>query len=108
MRNENLKCWKDLTDSEKGALLLAKYEGREIEVILSGQWVKVSVRAFLGDAIYRVKTEPVIENVAIYGNIKGLFLSEEHRSTLKGITHKITYKVEDGEPVLDSIKMEKL
>ena len=33
MRNESLKCWKDLTDSEKWEILLAKYEGKKIEAL---------------------------------------------------------------------------
>ena len=93
MRNENLKCWKDLTDCEKGALLLAKHEGKEIEVFFGGEWIDEPSDVFEDYGLYRVKPEPTL-----YVKSAGSLIS----------THKITYKTEDGEPILDSIKMEKL
>ena len=107
MRNENLKCWKHLTDCEKGALLLAKYENRKIEVFLRGQWIETSPGYFLEDGKYRVKPEPVIKNVELYGKVGGPFVLTEDWEFLIS-THKITYKTKDGEPILNSIKMEKL
>ena len=108
MRNENLKCWKDLTDCEKGAILLARYEGKKIEVLFGGKWINEPFGVFWDKDVYRVKPEPVVKTVGMYGSVGEDFKVVEKTDFFFDETHEITYKTEDGEPILDSIKMEKL
>lgn len=108
MRNEKLKCWKDLTDCEKGAILLAKHEWKEVEVFKGGQWINEPFSVFWDNDIYRVKPEPVVKTVGMYGSVGEDFKVVEKTDFFFDETHEITYKTEDGEPILDSIKMEKL
>ena len=57
------KLWRDMTDSEKGALLLAHHEGKVIEIFLDwdrgGTWVNVTPPPnWLDEYAYRVRPEP--------------------------------------------------
>lgn len=92
------KPWKDLTDIEKGALLLARHEGKEIEFYNPRgfrQWLTLEYANFKPSVAYRIKPEPVVENRNIYANCG----DDRFIGT-------ITYK--DGKPDCNSIKMEEL
>ena len=62
MRNEDKpKIWRDMTPEEKGALLLAHYEGKNIEVFgchYLDEWYENDELCFDADCAYRIKPEP--------------------------------------------------
>lgn len=55
------KTWGEMTDAEKGALLLARYEGGVVEAYLDGGW-RVSQAAYCWDhdRAYRIRPEPKV------------------------------------------------
>lgn len=61
--------WKELSDADKGALLLAAYEGRSVQVLdfITGNWLTWQRgRAFNNDSCYRLRpAEPVVERICI-------------------------------------------
>ena len=88
------KLWRDMTDQEKGALLLAAHEGKEIEYrseFSSGVMCKVPV--WYDNVAYRIKPEPVVETVALCWK-KGLAVGQVG-----------TIDLIDGKPDCSSIKM---
>ncbi len=110
--------WGELTDAEKGALLLAEENGKLVEVWHKdrGEWgppLNTGLRKRPWTA-YRVKPEPVVETVTVYG------LSDPGGWTFgavnMGDTHRITFTTKDGEPATgtftnengDVIKMERI
>ena len=110
------KLWRDMTDAEKGALLLAHHEGRVIEVWASDRWVADPV-AFHDKFAYRVRPEPKRETVTLRGGdfgrngaIAWSFLHSGHISpyTISPDTHRITFDLIDGKPDPTSIRMEEL
>lgn len=96
------KTWGEMTDAEKGALLLAHREGKAIEfysptfrkwmdpVDAGPSWFDVQP--------YRIKPEPVRETVTKYYQAGDSVFD----------THRITFTTTDGKPDLDSIKMEEV
>ncbi len=109
------KIWKDMTPEEKGALLLAHHEGKKIEFrTLSNEtknWEGVaSTPRWNNYTAYRVKPEPVVEIITIFGAIHEGCGSDNVLFNLKGTandTHKITFNVVDGEIDCSSVKMGK-
>lgn len=102
------KTWGQMTDEEKGALLLAKHEGKVIEAYWDGKWVKASgpnYFRFSSVYSYRIKPEPVIETVVMYASdkMKGFGLCRGDKSV-----HKLTFKTFDGEIDYTTVKMSKL
>ena len=97
------KIWDDMTDAEKGALLLAKHEGKPLQMLIGGDWFDHD-GTFAVNVAYRIKPESVVETVVLYGRAVGFF---EGR---KGITdtHKLTYTTTNGVIDCDSVKMEVL
>ena len=97
------KLWKDMSPEEKGALLLADYEGRVIQRWEKGKWVNDPV-AMNEKFAYRVKPEPVRETVAYYWRY------DEGIKSVWGYsdTHRITFDLVDGKPDCNSIKMEEI
>ena len=96
------KLWRDMTDGEKGALLLADHKGAAIHVWepIAEAWRPLDFGEFmfLDDKAYRVKPEPVRETVTLMiddGSMGG--------PQAIGIIDLI-----DGEPDCSSIKMEKV
>ena len=65
------KLWKDMSPEEKGALLLAEYDGKVIEVFglaYPDEWHKEDVLyCFEDDCAYRIKPEPKRETLKLYG-----------------------------------------
>jgi hypothetical protein len=105
-----MKPWKYLTDTEKGALLLAYHEGKVIQFYSRAycQWLDCTSTgspAWAGDDTYRVKPEPVVVELTgacySYG-----WVIDSHKD--KWCSHKVTFNLVDGEPDCSSVKMEKL
>lgn len=93
------KLWRDMSDAEKGALLLADHRGDLIEAYVNDHdwkgWVKRSFPSFADGNAYRVKPEPVRERIEIV-NDDGITIGRGSVFT------------EKGKPDWDSIKMEEL
>lgn len=63
---ETPTLWRDMTDAEKGALLLAKHEGKGIDFWWCGKWDDTYGSAlFLDTCAYRIKPTPKVEQHAI-------------------------------------------
>lgn len=112
-KEEQMKTWGEMSDEEKGALLLAHHEGKVIERFVDGNmggWVSSDKPLWYPDCTYRIKPEPKVETVTMYGRCPdeiGLFFGTGEKPW-RSDTHKITFDVVDGEPDCTSIKMEKL
>jgi hypothetical protein len=109
LSNPDRKTWRKMTDAEKGAMLLAKHEGKVIEFSFSGitHWKRINDPSFNRGAAYRVKPELVRETVALMNDKNCGWSFYEDSGTYKN-THRITFDLVDGEPDVTSIKMEKL
>lgn len=62
--------WGEMADAEKGALLLAHHEGKMIQVLReAGDWADLYFAGIgiIPTDVYRIKPEPVVGEVAIYG-----------------------------------------
>ena len=94
---EEPKLWRDMTDAEKGALLLAHHEGATLQVLSVVNWYDVEKMVCDPDATYRIKPEPKVEVVALC-----------YRQDVGQVKNRITFNLIDGEPDCDSIKMEKV
>jgi len=101
---ERPTIWSDMTDAEKGVLLLARYEGKEIEALydLTG-WVSYQ-GSFFRDKAYRIKPEPKVVKHHWTGTPDGGFAGTDDLNN----TLMITFNTINGEPDLSSIKMEKI
>lgn len=109
------KLWRDMTTEEKGALLLAEYDGKVIEWSYSLPWVTARSTAegytvvWDDSCAYRVNPEPKVETVELYGDVghkmtTGMWCNEFQ----DGDKYRITFKTIDGKPYCASIKMEEL
>lgn len=70
MMEDTPRTWKDMTDAEKGALLLAHHEGKVIEFAALGRdsWVAINWSFdWIPEHAYRIKTEPVAGEVVLGG-----------------------------------------
>jgi hypothetical protein len=96
-----------MTHEEKGALLLAKFEGKVIQRSYGGAWETVDAPFFHGLA-YRIKPEPERETVTMNAfNGREYHWSASFQSTSFD-THRITFDTIDGEPDCSTIRMERL
>jgi len=102
-----------MTPEEKGALLLAYREGKNIQVLDFGKWNTVPP-LFSDRSYYRIKPEPKRETAALYGRVytstvypDGVF-DADHRPRCAGDTHRITFDTIDSKPDCASIRMERL
>lgn len=103
------KLWRDMTAEEKGALLLAAYEGKEVQCHYGVKgWCRRSFELFAVGNAYRIKPEPKVETVTLYGgDTKGN--NRRWGFSVQNIgpeTHRITFNLIDGKPDCASIKME--
>lgn len=102
------KTWGDMTDAEKGALLLADLRGIPIQCKMEDvEWFGGVSRkwCWIDNCAYRIKPEPKRETVKLCGYIdRGYF----HIRPGVNDTHRITFDLIDGEPDTDSIRMEEL
>ena len=108
-QDDTPKLWRDMAPEEKGALLLAHHEGKEIE-IMSEKWVTSNKPIFHDVYAYRIKPEVKVEVVVLYGHRgkdkrrrKGSWGFQINSS--KENTHRITFNTIDGKPDPASIKM---
>jgi len=99
------KRWGDMTSEEKGALLLAHHEGKVIEVRAENCdiWYIRENPNWSEDGIFRIRHEPIVELELVFWN--GHDFWDCHGN---GETHRITFLTIDGEPDVNSIRMEKL
>lgn len=107
-RASDPKLWKDMTPEEKGALLLAHYEGKVIEYFSKAgppEWVACNP-TFADEYAYRIIPEPKIETVTVYGAPRHQVQWCYEKCVLD--THRITFNLIDGKPDCTSVKMEPL
>lgn len=101
--------WGEMTDAEKGALLLAQQDGKMEGSCNGTDWgnhpygVPMCVTFY-----YRIKPEPVVETVALYGNNSQGETGWTWGGANEDDTHLITFTTTDGKPDCDSIKMERI
>lgn len=103
------KTWGEMTDAEKGALLLAAHEGKVIQVLCwdhDGEgWNAKPTAIWNPDRTYRVRPEPKRKTVTLYTSKPG----EEYGNERKpDDTHAITYDLIDGKPDWSTLKGEDL
>lgn len=96
--------WRDMTPEEKGAILLAYHEGREIECWSESdpEWEEINCPSFISVCAYRIKPEPKRETLYWNRNSFGSL------SKMPQDTHKITFDLKGGKPDCDSVKMERI
>ena len=84
----------DMTDAEKGALLLANHGGQGVQAYINGRLLDVDMYSILADDVaYRVKPKPVVETVVMSGSNHGGFI----RAHRVADTHRLTFDVIDGD-----------
>lgn len=107
------KTWGEMTDAEKGALLLAEHECNEVEVMISSidhtgavidsEWVGLMGQRIKDDWVVRIKPDQERKTVTLYGYVdRGSF----DVGTGPLDTHRITFTTTGGVPDTDSVKME--
>lgn len=101
------KLWKDMTDVEKGALLLAEYEGKSLQIYINDNWTTFKsdrYAQFHESSAYR--PEPQRKTITRMMHCVGEqpFIAE----TMSNPTHIITFDMLDDSPDCSSIRMEKL
>jgi len=98
--------WADMTPEEKGALLLARHEGKVIQRSYGGAWETVDA-LFFNQLAYRIKPEPKRETVTMTGyKVNGWYFAKKNSQALD--THRITFDTINGEPDCATIRMERL
>lgn len=114
---DNPKTWGEMTDAEKGALLLAHHEGKVIEYHnFYGKWKTCFSGACVpfrdSGTAYRVRPEPKRETVTMFGADFGKGKTIRWAYSMSGHigpdTHRITFQTIDGEPDCNSIRMERI
>jgi hypothetical protein len=104
-----LTIWRDMTDAEKGALLLAAYEGRPIEYLsaLNGnEWrLRRSCNYWYDTDVYRIASGLERRTVSLYGC--GYEWGQASKPCPQD-THRITYNTIGGQPDCASVAMERL
>lgn len=101
-RIDTPQTWGKMTDAEKGALLLAYHEGKDIQCLQDGEtpeyWGDIDRPNWSNDCKFRVRPEPVREVVELW-----------HQSGDSVFdTHRITFETVDGKPDCATIKMEEM
>ena len=110
--------WENKTPEQKGALLLAEHEGRELQALAVDHdgttWVIKRRNQWHDGIAYRIKPEPKRERTALYGRVyitntypNGVF-DADRNPRQAGDTHRITFDTIDGEPDCATIRMERL
>lgn len=98
------KLWRDMTDAEKGALLLAHHEGKEIQFwdeLYCEVWSDCEP-SWEEYSAYRVKPEPKVKTVVMTGYQycdEWCFWEKKY----PGNTHQITLTIIDGEVQREAI-----
>ena len=103
--NPKPKLWRDMTPEEKGALLLTHHENfGSVEFWDEDEWKELHFLGWCDDIAYRIKPQPNVETVTLYGRPDVQWVLER----CKYDTHCITFQTIDGKPDCTSIKMEKI
>ena len=106
--------WKEMTDEEKGALLLARINGATLQTKAYGSdWSDkdFSNNKFHSDFVYRIKPDPVVETVTLKGGVYedcAYFFDVFEQNKKSWYTHRITFETVDGVPDCSTVKMDKL
>ena len=102
-------AWKDMTDAEKGALLLAEHRGGDVEYWSGYAWNRhsKSMPLWCDGIAYRIKPAPVVETKEHTWNWAYGFFGYDGPDDPK-TTHRITFDTVDGVPDCSTVKMEKL
>ena len=101
------KTCAEMTDAEKGALLLAYHEGKTIQTYGPPKgWLDINDPRWLDFGVYRIKPEPKRKTVTLYTGRETGWEADQCRFCNE--THRITFDVIDREPDCASIKMERL
>lgn len=103
--SEAPKLWGEMSDAEKGALLLdwSDNHGRNVQQWNGSEWVPMATGRFGRVTAYRVRPESVREVVKIFGS--GNYWTKD-KTARQSDTHRITFETVDGKPDCASIKME--
>lgn len=113
------KTWGEMTDAEKGALLLAYHEGKVIEWFHFDNkvWTNVPHNGCLWDEVfaYRIKPEPKRETVTMYGERNRLYWGFSGGEQWPA-TYRLSFDTLDDKPICgvyknqngDIIKLEEL
>lgn len=114
------KKWDEMTPKEKGALLLAHHEGKEIQFINGfdvKEWKKAEPK-WASHCAYRVKPEPKRETLHLYAREERLCALADDvafrrewvfsKARSQSDTYCITFEISDGVPDCTSIQMEKM
>lgn len=103
------KTWGEMTDAEKGALLLDWNDNhaRNVQQWNGSEWIGMATGRFGRVTAYRIKREPKRETEIYEWNTAYGFYGTDGDDDPK-TTHRITFDTIDGEPDLDSIKMERV
>ena len=99
--------WKDMTDAEKGALLLAEHRGGDVEYWSGYAWNRhsKSMPLWCDGIAYRIKPAPVVETKEHTWNWAYGFFGYDGPDDPK-TTHRITFDTVDGVPDCSTVKME--
>ena len=118
MRNEDTpKMWKDMTPEEKGALLLAYHEGKNIEVFgsyFSEEWYPADYPSWIAEYTYRIKPEPkrktVTAKLCIDAHGTSLNMRPDYGDNYgdHAFYFTLTFDTIDGKPDPSSIKIEEV
>jgi len=102
--------WRDMTDAEKGALLLAHHEGKVIEVWVvdhhASWWGEKAVSYWRDDLAYRVRPEPKRETAYLWASFPDGIKAIGTIELLEGEPQKSSIRLSGEQPVCDSIRME--
>lgn len=97
--------WKELSDLEKGTLILAHHNGEEIQSCATDKdkWTPEDYPGWYDEVTYRVKPKPKIETVKLFG-------SSRQFDQIKAMNDRYVIKFDmvDGVPDCTSIEMSKL
>ncbi len=88
------KLWRDMTDAEKGALLLAHHDGKVIEWYDGYMWFETVTPRWYGPHAYRVRPEPKIEIIAEEVELNGKTVMLEY-TTVDGVLDKSSIKAQE-------------
>ncbi len=97
------KTWGEMTDAEKGALLLAAHDGQAIQYTLfphesAAEWRDAKAPCFADVHGYRIRIEPVRSTVTMWGiNGSGVFTEAPYAPGIADV--KLTFDTIDGNPI---------
>lgn len=91
------KTWGEMTDAEKGALLLAHHEGKVIQLKSRGGSWDEACPSWVDDIAYRIKPEPVVGEAVLHTGQPDFY--EWAACSDNDDTHTLTLPTLDGQLV---------